>query len=290
MTLLCTAPHCALPREHTQGCDGDQCRGCLPAPAIPGEAFCEVDSAKLRRWLAEIPELFADVVDPPSATDTREAHEKVTTAALDVGEPVGRPRDPIAALLPAGAVPGASRQPRVSGSGDEAVAVRYVEAGPGSTRVSGEYAEDQIGEPPPAVVLDSWARDWQGIRRLGELLPPPTVAHLCWWLENRLPWALAKHDAMAEFYNEIRTMHARLWSEAGRSEPKPEHCKAVPCKRCDRMTLYRAVDGSGDVECLTAHCRMVYRREEYDDHAKMITAPGYRPWLKARAERERAST
>lgn len=270
MTLLCTAPRCAVRDHHATGCDSE-CRGCLPAEAVTGEAFCAGCSTKLRRWLDEIPELFADVVDPPSVVDTRQAHQNVTTAAEDVGDPIGRPRDPVAALLPAGAVCGASRQPRVTGGADEALAVRYVEAGPGSVHVTG-YPDDQIGDPPPAVVLDSWCRDWQHQRNQGELLPAPSVANLCRWLGDRLDWALARHGAIADFHDEIRGMHSRLWSEAGRVEPRPELCHGVPCRRCDLLSLWRKPDGTGDVECHNPDCRTVYRADEYTAWTRLVAA------------------
>lgn len=264
---LCTAPGCVVRGEHTTDCRDNKCRGCKPAPAEDG-VFCLTDASKLRRWLDEIPDLFADIVDPPDATHSH-------------GQ-----RDPVARDLPAGTVPAPGRQPRVTGSTEDMLAARYVEAAGGTVNPTG-LAVDQIGDPPPAVLLDSWARDWQIVRDMNETLPPPTVYQLCRWLADRLGWALEHHSAMPDFYDEIHTTHSRLWSEAGRGEPKPEHCKAVPCKRCNRLTLYRSTDGSGDVECRTADCGRVYRRAEYDEWAKMITAPVHREWLEERAARER---
>lgn len=268
---LCVAPGCAVRGEHVRDCDNTTCRGCRPAFAEDG-AFCPADTSKLRNWLGDIPELFTDVVDPPGATDT----------ATDIRGV----RDPVARDLPAGTVPGAARQPRVSGSTEDMLAARYVEAAGGTIRPIG-LPVDQVGDPPPAVLLDSWARDWQLIRDMGETLPAPTVSNLCRWLADRLPWALEHHGAMPEFHDEIHGLHSRLWAEAGRGEPKPEHCKAVPCKRCDRLTLYRSTDGSGDVECRTADCGRVYRRTEYDEWAKLIAAPAHRDWLTERAAREK---
>jgi len=283
MTLLCIASRCALPRQHTTGCKGEPCRGCLPDKAIPGEAFCEACANKLRRWLDEIPDLFAEVVDPPDVTDTREAHQGVTKAALDVGPPAGYPRDPVAALLPAGAVVVASRNPRVSGSPEDMLAVRYVEAGVGKTvlrpdRKGRVYADDQTGEVPPAVLLDSWARDWQTIPHvgLGEFLPPPTVELLCAWLLARLGLALRHHPAMAEFYEEIASLHGRLWGEAGRSEARPELCVGVPCRRCDLLSLWRNADGSNDVECHNPDCRTMYRADEYRRWVSLVAAAAAR--------------
>jgi hypothetical protein len=258
---LCTAPACWVRGHHLDGCeDNDRCRGCKPALAEYGEAFCTTCTGRLRTWLVEIPELFADVVNPPPATNT---------ATRDLGAV-----DPVTVRFPAGTVPGASRNPRVSGSPEETLAARFAEAGAGSVHVRNDrgQAQDQVGDLPPAVHLDSWCRDWQHSRNMGETLPPPTVANLCTWLLDRLPWALQRHGAMAEFYGEIKDMHTRLWREAGRSEARPEPCWGVPCRRCDLLTLYRTTDGSGDVECHNPDCKTLLRAHEYEAWTRLVAA------------------
>jgi hypothetical protein len=253
----CTAPGCTVRGEHTSDCrDTKQCRGCKPAPAEDG-CFCTADASKLRRWLGEIPDLFADVIDPPDASNTRVERDDI--------------RDPIALGLPAGSVPGASSQPRVSGSPEDMLAARYVEAAGGTIHPTG-LAVDQVGDPPPAVLLDSWCRDWQLVRGMGETLPAPAVVLLCGWLSDRLGWALEHHGAMPEFYAEIQSVHARLWREAGRGEARPELCRGVPCRRCDLLSLWRSVDGSGDVECHNPDCRTMYRADEYHRWVAMVAA------------------
>jgi len=257
---LCTAPGCTVRGEHIRDCpDTTRCRGCKPAPAEDG-CFCPGCSSRLRRWLGELPELFADVVDPPSASHTHGV------------------RDPVARDLPAGTVPGASSQPRVSGSPEDMLAARYVEAAGGSMNVRNDHGQavDQIGDPPPAVVLDSWCRDWQDVRAMGETLPAPTVENLCRWLADRLAWALEHHGAMPEFYAEVGDLHTRLWREAGRGEARPELCKGVPCRRCDLLSLWRSVDGSGDVECHNPDCRTMYRAAEYHQWTAMVAASAKR--------------
>lgn len=247
--ILCVVSTCRLPGQHHSWCaDRDACRGCLPQRSIPGEALCEQHRTQLEGWLAEIPALFAEVVDP---TDV---------------DP--RPKDPVARLLPAGSVPGASRQPRVSGSATDAVPARFVEAAGGTCHPITPL--DQVGDPPAAIQLDSWARDWQTY--IGEYLPPPTVPGLCRWLSARLPHMLRHHPAIVEFYDEIGDIHRRLRTEAGMTDPRPEPCYGVPCRRCDRLSLYRVADGTGDVECHTPDCRLVYRRDEYDRWVGMVAA------------------
>jgi len=227
---------------------------------VAGEAFCDGCTGQLRTWLGDIPALFADVVNPPDAPPTG--------------------RDPLTAILPAGPISGPSRAPRVTGSTDAAVPARFNEQAGGTTAVKGwvdadgirhVWADDQIGDPPPAVVLDSWARDWQ--RSFGFPLPAPTVPLLCRWLLARLPWALGHHPAIAEFFGDIAGLHRRLWIEAGREErirSEDIACRAVPCKSCDQANLWRRPDGSGDVECHT--CRRVYRAVEYQTWVRLAAA------------------
>jgi hypothetical protein len=38
--LLCAAARCAIPRRHRDGCDNEQCRGCLPGYAADGLRLC----------------------------------------------------------------------------------------------------------------------------------------------------------------------------------------------------------------------------------------------------------
>lgn len=250
---LCTAPTCWVRGQHLDECeDNDRCRGCKPDLAEYGEAFCAGCTSRLRRWLGEIPELFAEVVNPATESNTLPARLGVA--------------DPVTNDLPAGAVPGAGRNPRVSGSPEEALAARFNEAAGGSVHVRNDrgQAQDQVGDVPPAVLLDSWCRDWQTVRNMAETLPPPSVENLCRWLLDRLGDALEKHAAaMPPFFDEIRDMHSRLWREAGRSEAQPEHCWGVPCRRCDRFLLFRTTDGSGDVECKHPDCLAVLRAHEY---------------------------
>lgn len=276
---LCTAPSCRVRNEHTPDCaDEQQCTGCRPDVAEVGSAFCQRCTDRLAAWLLEIPTLFDEVTNPPDATNQ-------ATADLHAV-------DPVTTQLPAGPIPGPSRNPRVSGSTEDQLAARYVEAAGGTTRLERDrsgrlYLDDQLGDPPPAVQLDAWCRDWQAHRGLGELLPDPTVDLLCRWLSMRLQDALKSHPAMVEFYTEVHSMHSRLWVEAGRTEPKQEPCLGVPCKRCDRRDLWRTVDGSGDIECHTPDCRRVYRRDEFDEWTKLCSGPAYRDWLVARAQREK---
>ena len=57
VTLLCVASRCAQPRQHTTGCKGGQCRGCLPAQAEVGR-LCERCFQRAASTLTDIGELY----------------------------------------------------------------------------------------------------------------------------------------------------------------------------------------------------------------------------------------
>lgn len=145
VTLLCIAPYCALPRQHVKGCDGGDCRGCLPAEAVVG-CVCERCFNRQTSTMTEIGELYERLVElatgVPVVVDDRPALERIATAAdgtlVQWGEPLRvhvngctgtwpdgteclgcgpapRMRDPVAATVGAGAVTH-SGAPRVSGT------------------------------------------------------------------------------------------------------------------------------------------------------------------------------
>lgn len=45
--LQCTAPRCAIPRRHQDGCDDETCRGCLRALAAPGLRLCDLHTTRI---------------------------------------------------------------------------------------------------------------------------------------------------------------------------------------------------------------------------------------------------
>lgn len=60
---------------------------------------------------------------------------------------------------------------------------------------------DQVGDLSVATFLDTWVRDWAGIR--GDHLPDPNVVTLVGWLDVRLDWAMDSHTAIDEFSAEL---------------------------------------------------------------------------------------
>lgn len=74
---------------------------------------------------------------------------------------------------------------------------------------------DQIGDLSVATFLDTWVRDWAGIRQ--EHLPPPLVTDMVQWLLNRLDWAMDEHLAIDEFASEVNE-YVRTLRQATRTD------------------------------------------------------------------------
>jgi ribosomal protein S27E len=139
---------------------------------------------------------------------------------------------------------------------------------------------DQVGHPSVASVLDSWARDWQTYRP--ELLPAPNVSSLVGWLTDRLEWACDSHPAVDDFAAELRTLVGVVRSAAGLTRPKADLKLGVPCRDCERVTLFRW-PGSDYVEC--GSCSVLMTPAEYERWTQLISAPEWRPWVSEIATR-----
>jgi len=133
---------------------------------------------------------------------------------------------------------------------------------------------DQVGHPGVASVLDSWARDWQTYRP--GLLPAPDVSSLTGWLTQRLEWACDQHPAVDDFAAELRSLVGVVRSAAGMTRPKAEVKFGVPCRDCEKVTLFRW-PGSDYVEC--GSCPVLMTPEEYQNWTHLISAPEWHSWV-----------
>lgn len=133
---------------------------------------------------------------------------------------------------------------------------------------------DQIGGPSVVSVLDSWARDWQTYAWV--ILPDPTVSALTRWLGDRLEWACDHHPAVDDFADELRTITATVRAAAGLTRPTAELKLGVPCRDCERLTLFRW-PGSDYVEC--GSCPVLMTPAEYTRWTQLISAPEWRGWV-----------
>lgn len=143
---------------------------------------------------------------------------------------------------------------------------------PTPTPQARRWPEDHTGAMSAATVLDQWARDWLSYGAPGRL-PEPDVGPLVSWLRVRLEWACDHHPAIDEFAGELRDLLSTLRRTVGGTSPKPQRCDGVPCRRCDLLTLFRLVDGSGDIECGNPACRAIMRADEYATWCRLSAVP-----------------
>ena len=250
---------------------------------------CDADRTLLDRHLVDVANLHAELVNPePAILDDRQ-HERFGVAHFPGGikHVFSRgmcPSDPLAALGGVAAINSKSKAPSVSGSRERPLPINASTAdlqAPAkvpslapSTRRPGEaptgWPEDQIGHLSVATILDGWARDWRDTLFPGQHLPPAQVDELAAWLRVRLADACDQHPAITEFADELKTLRGTLRVMAGETEPQPERCDGVPCRRCDMRMLFRRTDASGDVDCVNPDCRAAYRANEYQDWVKEL--------------------
>lgn len=184
------------------------------------------------------------------------------------------------ALLPRELTPGASSEQRVSGSREAPLPFRVDALDllmPAHTGTVHDTHGDQIGYLSVATILNLWARDWCDVRGRGERHPPPVVVELVAWLGNRTEWACDHHGAVDEYAAELSTLARVLRHIVEPTDPRPQLCHGVPCRRCDLLSLYRSTDGTGDVECHNPECRTMYRAEDYHRWTALLAASARHP-------------
>lgn len=238
---------------------------------------CEACRSRLRSWLRELPDLVAQLGTLGYVMrDARGVRR----------DEVGRawPHwDPVANAFPPGPVPGHRGEPRVSGSQERGVperldlTARAFRGREGTVDVFG----DQVGGPSVAGVLDAWVCWLVEHRGRRERLPGQTVTELVAWLLDRLDDTCDTFDAVDDLAGELRDLWLACYRALGLTEPRPEPCLGVPCRRvdCDQKALVR-VPGSPYVECLS--CGHLLTEREYQEWVKMVAAA-------ARTTRESAS-
>lgn len=194
----------------------------------------------MRSWLAEIPDLWAQL---------------------------------LAEDLAAGQSP--SKAGRVSGTGESHLPIRV-----DVWDLRGEHAgrprsgEDQVGHLPVYSTLSTWVRDWVEVRGQREVGAVGVIDSAS-WLKERVDDMADTHPAVDEFYAELRRLHGALRAQLGLIDPKPEHCAGVPCRAesCDLKTLYRHPD-SEYIECHS--CGHLMSEDEYSRWCKLLVAAAKR--------------
>lgn len=245
------------------------CVVCSEREAERGEV-CSRCWARMAGHLRQIPDLARELAGL-GYVERDDTEPKISDRA---GRPVPH-CDPVARVLTAGPLNGASGAPRVSGSSTPPVpiridptdllgAARHGSRGPHARGVLG-LDDDQVGHLPAATVLDTWVRDWAAKR--AEHLPVPTVTVLCGWLLDRLDWACDRHPAVDEFVAELRALCGALLAACGRTDPRPEPLPA-PCPDCGLLTLWRDVDAERIV--CGGGCPRLLDEDAYAEHVQRL--------------------
>lgn len=201
---------------------------------------CDVERSRMRSWLAEIPDLWAQLLTED---------------------------------LAAGQSP--SKAGRVSGTGEKRLPIRVdVWDLRGETRSAPKHGEDQVGHLPVWSTLGTWVRDWAEVRGRREHGASDVIG-ACSWLKERVDDMCDVHPAVDEFYRDLRRLHGALRAQLGLIEPRPEHCAGVPCRSedCDLKTLYRK-PGSEYIECDS--CGHLMTEDEYSRWCKLLVAAAKR--------------
>lgn len=144
---------------------------------------------------------------------------------------------------------------------------------------------DQTGHLGVLSVLDWWARDWQSYLPTWQLLPEVTVSALVSWFVARIDWACSTHPAIDDFASELDGLLAAVRSVAGLTKPRPELKWGVPCRECEKVTLYRW-PGSDYVEC--GSCPALISPDEYHRWTSLIAEPEWRDWVETVVAPQRA--
>lgn len=273
------------------GCGIRRRTGCVVCPVVRPDAdprdphnppVCDGDRRLLDTILGDITILHDELVNPEAPIIDNRQYERYGTAYFKGGHRHTfsrglRPADPLAALGGVAPINSKRKAPSVSGSREAPMPIsadqhdlKAAARVPNPTAAARRHPEDQIGVSSTATVLDSWVRVFREDLWREQHLPPGTVDLLATWLRVRLDDICDHHPAVDEFAGEIKAQRGRLRAATGQVEPQPERCDGIACKRCDQATLYRQPDG--DVHCVNADCRAVYRPDEYQDWLQTLAA------------------
>lgn len=198
----------------------------------PHEGYsCNPCRSRFCTWLAEIPDLYTQLLDEPLA-------------------PSGSP----------------GKGGPVSGSRDRPIPIRVdlfdlTHYGASYPPVDG----DQVGHVPVWMTLETWARDWSTFRAMGEA-SDQSVTGLCRWMRERVDDMCDEHPGIDEAWNDVRRLHGAMRAQLGLIDI-PDYKKGVPCRSCNALALLRP-DGSDYVEC--SECPSVLTPEEYDAWVKVV--------------------
>lgn len=173
--------------------------------------------------------------------------------------------------LPAANLPGASKQPRVSGSRERRIPLTDVAdlTGPARTGVVRDPNGDQVGLHSVATVLHEWVGGWHERFFSSQRRPRPTVEAMVRWLIGpRLDLVCDADGGIVEFAAELRGLRARIRMFLDEGRLKPQPMLGVPCPRCKvaSQLMLDPEDPDRYREC--AGCGQLMTQTEYHAHLR----------------------
>lgn len=257
---------------------------------------CDACPARIARLLADIPDLYADLIDQDDVTelggvlivddgtfDAPHAYDVVTLlpapiAGARTGGPVSGSRDaPVPVNLDLVDLTAPARAGSVLPHANGDARQRAAAIARTKTWELHDYAghwDDQIGHLSVATTLDTWVRDWRDARGNTEGWPAATVAGMCRWLADRADDACDNHPAVDEFAADLERVHRTLRGVLGLVGPWPELLGGVPCRHCDTAALYRLPVGHYGqqqyIEC--GECGDLMTPEECERWTQLVAA------------------
>lgn len=219
------------------------------------EQTCDYSRRRLERDRMDVLSMFRRL----SELD----EELVGTRSLDDG----RPKDPVAALLPMANTPGRSKKPSVSGSKDRQlpINVQVVDLLRDASTKSVTADDDQIGSFSVATILYGWANYWRLSFERSVTPLPLRTPELGRWIGQRLEAFAEQDPEIWRFAETLMGLKSQLRSALGEQTPKAIVMWGVPCRRCDSMStlVLDPEDPDSYRECSNEACRLLMTEAEY---------------------------
>jgi hypothetical protein len=222
------------------------------------DTLCPGDRHRLERDLLALSGLFRRVADGEQVDGDRRWIETLDAQGRGTGQL--RRRDPVAGLLPAGAIRARVHEPSVTGSREAPLPIDVDAVDLTSPYRAGAATgdpRDQIGFLPVATVLDSWARYVRDSLRPDFHLPQGDVEHLVQFLHNHLADVIDRlPGCLPGLAGDLRHLGSALRQVLRETEPAPQPLLGVRCRRCQTMSALVPWESGEYVEC--HNCGQLY--------------------------------